>query len=150
MTDVPSYRAPMRSRLDAVAPGAGTGRGLARGLCGIGGRLDRSPLDLAEAVEATAQTYGERSAARLRRFADVPDGAAVWTRDPDGRYFRGTLGGPWHYDGSSAAYEADLVHVRPCRWAEVEPPAVPEQVLEAFARGGRNFQRIRTLDATQV
>ena len=150
MTDGPAYRAPMRSRRDTVPTGAGVGRGLARGLCGIGGRLDPPPLDLAEAVEATALAYGERAADRLERFAGAPAGAVVWTRDPDDRYFRGSLDGRWRYDDSPAAYDADLVHVRPCRWVEVGPDRVPGPVLETFARGGRNFQRIRRLGDTQV
>lgn len=150
MTDLPAYRAPMRSRLDAVPPGAGAGRGLVVGACGIGGRLDPPPTDLAEALEATTRAYGERAADRLQRFADAPEGAAVWTRDVDGRYHVGTLDGAWTYDDSPAAYEADLVHVRPCRWAAVAEESVPGAVLETFARGGRNFQRIRRLGATDV
>lgn len=134
-----TYRAPMRSRLDEVAPHAGVERGLRLGLCGIGGRLDPPPHDWAEALARTEASYGERAAARLGRFAAVPDGETVWTRDAAGHFHRGMLRGPWRYDASAPAHAADLVHVRACGWVEDEPPPA---VLATFARGGRNFQRI--------
>lgn len=135
-----TYRAPMRSRLGDVDEHAGVLRGLELGLCGIGGRLEVAPHDLSEALARTEATYGDRTAARLRRFTEVPDASEVWTRDPEGRFHRGALRGPWRYDESPAAHDVDLVHVRPCPWVEDEPPA---EVRAAFARGGRNFQRVR-------
>jgi hypothetical protein len=118
----------MRSRRDDVDPWAAVERALDLGLCGMGAVTD------------------ERSARRRDRFATVPDGAVVWTRDPDGRYVRGLLSGPLRDDRSAAAVEADLVHVRPCRWSEpVEEHRVPPAVVATYARGGRNFQRIRAL-----
>ncbi len=81
-------------------------------------------------------------ARRLERFAEVPDGAFVWTREVDGLYRLGRLAGPWRYDASADAVAADLVHVRPCSWS-VALADVPAAVLHTFSRGGRNFQRIR-------
>ncbi|MET3859316.1 hypothetical protein ABIE38_000213 [Dietzia sp. 2505] len=145
--DVPLFRAPMRSRDDAVADGAGVERGLRHGLCGIGGRLEGPPPStLAEAVDAAAAQHDPRLARRLERFADVPDGAYVWTRDVDGNYWLGRLGGPWRYDNSYEARSVDLVHVRDCRWRSepTDRSSVPAAVRATFARGGRNWQRIRS------
>ena len=145
-----SYRAPMRSRRDDVDPGLAHTRAVELGLVGIGGRLDPSPGPEAEVEAVLARTvveHGERTARRVERFAGVPEGAVVWTRDCDGRYRRGELTGPWRYDAARPAYAADLVHVRPCAWEEpVDESRVPAAVVAAFERGGRNFQRIRALD----
>lgn len=137
------YRAPMRSRLDGVAPWSAVDRGLALGLCGVGGRLARASADLAEALVLTEVEHGERAAARLRRFADVPEGAQVWTATADGDLRHGVLLGGWTYDGSPDAHEVDLVHVRGCRWTV--PDEVPAAVEQTFRRGGLNFQRITAL-----
>lgn len=143
--DLAVYRAPMRSRLDAVDHDLAVARALRLGVCGLGGRLGSTPRDLAEALTATEAAYGVRAARRLERFAAVPDGSQVWTRVPDGQFHRGWLTGPWSYDGSGAAAAVDLVHVRPCAW-DPEPwdeHALPAPVAHTFRRGGRNFQRIR-------
>lgn len=141
------YRAPMLSRDDAVAPFEAVERALEHGWCGMGGRLGPSPDSLDEAVSLARRQHDDRLARRIGRFAAVPDGALVWTRDADGLYWRGVLDGPYRYDASSAAVEVDLVHVRPCQW-EGSPAAestVPDAVQATFARGGRNWQRIRAL-----
>lgn len=140
-----SYRAPMRSRLPSVDASLAVDRALSLGLVGMGGRLTSAPGTVAEAAQRTAEEYDERAARRLERFAAMPDGSEVWTRDPDGPFHRGTVAGPWSYDASPAAYDADLVHVRPCRW-DTEPREehqLPLAVAATFRRGGRNFQRIR-------
>jgi hypothetical protein len=134
----------MRSRRDDVDPALAVARALERGLVGMGGVLPSVPATLAAAL-AELSTHDERLARRVERFTQVPNGAAVWTRDEDGRFWRGTITGPWRYDGSPAAVAADLVHVRDARWdAEgLEEHLVPAAVVASFARGGRNFQRIR-------
>lgn len=107
------YRAPMRGAVD---------RALALGLVGIG---------------AADDARGER---RLSRFAAVPDGAEVWTRDEAGFFFRGVLAG-------AVLEDPELGHARPCTW-DAEPLAehqVPAAVAATYRRGGRNFQRIRAL-----
>ncbi|WBQ05096.1 GAF domain-containing protein [Kribbella sp. CA-293567] len=148
---IPVYRAPMRSRRDDVPAGLAVERALDLGCCGFGGRLDPPPADLAEALTATAFTYDARTARRLQRFAEVPVGAFVWTREPDGPYYLGRLKGGWQYDASPAAAAADLVHVRPCDWSRSPIPesAVPGGTVLTFARGGRNFQRTNDA-ATEV
>lgn len=145
------YRAPMRSRDDAVADGPAVERALAIGVCGVGGRLDDPPRSLAEALAAVDAAFGERMARRLERFAAVAEGSFVWTRDIDGLCWLGRITGPWRYDASPAARAVDLVHVRACEWlaAPVEPAEVPAGVLETFARGGRNWQRISRGDAAR-
>ncbi|NMH95327.1 GAF domain-containing protein [Pseudonocardia bannensis] len=131
----------MRSRHDGLPPGVD--RALAEGLCGIGGIVEPAPDDLDDAVARLAALYGDRLAARLRRFAGVPDGAFVWTRDDEGRFRLGRLTGAWRYDDSAAARAVDLVHVRDCTWlaGPVSDTEVPAGTLRTFGRGGRNFQR---------
>jgi len=146
------YRAPMRSRDDAVSEGAAVARALAIGVCGVGGRVGDAPDSIADALAAVDTVCGERMARRLERFAGVPDGAFVWTRDADGFLWLGRLTGPWRYDPSPEATAVDLVHVRSCDWLDrpVEPAAVPSGVHEAFARGGRNWQSITRADAARL
>ncbi|MQW75138.1 GAF domain-containing protein [Nocardioides sp. dk4132] len=145
-----TYRAPMRSRLDDIDAGLAQARAVALGLVGMGGRLDPSPgpdAGVEEVLSRTVVEHGERTARRVERFAAVPAGALVWTRDTDGRYRRGALTGPWRYDATRQAYAADLVHVRPCAWEDpLDEVEVPAAVVASFERGGRNFQRIRALD----
>lgn len=141
------YRAPMLSRDDAVAAFAAVERALELGWCGMGGRLDPAPQSLDQAVSLARRQHDDRLARRIGRFAAVPDGAVVWTRDADGLYWRGALAGPYRYDASAAAVEVDLVHVRRCRWesSPATEASIPDAVRATFARGGRNWQRIRAL-----
>jgi hypothetical protein len=141
------YRAPMRSRDDAVDPATAVARALDLGLVGVGGRLCAPPQDLRAAVVRVAAEHDERVARRLERFADVAEGAEVWTRDEAGLFHRGTVTGPWRYDTEPAAHAADLTHVRSCRWdpAALAEHQVPAPLAAAFRRGGRNFQRVRGL-----
>src|SRR5690606_5955108 len=97
------FRAPMRSREDAVAEGAAIERALERGLCGIGGRIEPAPTNWDEAIARTDATFGERAARRLERFAAAPDGSFVWTRDAQAFLWLGRLAGPWRYDADAHA-----------------------------------------------
>lgn len=130
MTDIAVYRAPLRSRSDDVDRWAGVKRALRLGLCGFG-----------EACQPDAKT-----ARRIDRFADVPDGSYVWTRDSDGLYWLGRIDGPYFYDAGGA--DVDLVHVRHCTWMDtpLAEHTVPPAVAATFARGGRNFQQIHDVD----
>ena len=120
------YRAPMRSRRDDVEPFLAVERALDEGLCGMGEVTD------------------DRAARRLERFAAVPDGSFVWTRDEAGQTFLGRLTGPCRRDEAPDAVGADLVHVRDCDWLAdpVPPQDLPAAVTQTFERGGRNFQRV--------
>ncbi|MGH3561631.1 MAG: GAF domain-containing protein, partial [Mycobacterium sp.] len=68
------YRAPMRSRNDAVEPQPAIDRARRLGLCGFG-------------------QYGSRPAERVRlerrvtRFAELDEGSFVWTRDTNGWFW---------------------------------------------------------------
>jgi hypothetical protein len=146
------FRAPMRSRSDAVDPGATVERALTRGFCGMGGVLHPPPTSIADAAAAAAAQHDERLARRIERFAAVPDGAFVWTRDVHGLFWLGRLRGPWFYDGSPEAVDVDLVHVRPCSWldAPTADDRVPARVHVAFGRGGRNWQEIHDTAAASA
>lgn len=122
----PIYRAPMRARDRDTPQGEGAEICIERGVVGIGAAND------------------ERSARRLHRFAEVPDGAFVWTRTRDGAYRLGRLAGPCRDDGRAAAQAVGLSHVRPAEWLDhpFGDDEVPPAVAATFARGGRNFQRI--------
>ncbi|MCW2842985.1 MAG: hypothetical protein JWN22_901 [Nocardioides sp.] len=138
----------MRSRLADVDPALAMERALGLGLCGVGGRLAEAPRDATDALARTEEEYDARTARRLERFQAVPEGATVWTRDEDGMFRRGVLTGRWRYDDAPQARAADLVHVRPCEWGRPLPEhETPAAVAATFRRGGRNFQRIRQLDA---
>ena len=123
------YRAPMRSRRDDVDPQLAVDRAHALGLCGFGGDHD-----------------AVRLARRIERFAEVADGSFVWTRDADGLYWLGRVGGPYSYDAGGES--VDLVHVRPCRWltTPVVESQAPPAVVATFGRGGRNFQQTHGAD----
>ena len=129
---VPVYRAPMRSRRDDVDHDAAVERALSLGICGMG-----------EPTE-------ERARRRLKRFALVPDGAFVWTRDVDGLSYLGVLGAGLRRDDSQEAGAVDLVHVRDCTWRHDPVPAheLPPAVASTFHRGGRNFQEIHHPDVS--
>jgi hypothetical protein len=115
----------MRARDVDVPAGAGAEYGLAHGLVGIGTGSD------------------ERSARRLHRFATVPEGAFVWTRDRAGGYHLGRISGPVREDDSAEAQQVGIRHVRPTQWLEraFAEAEVPPAVARTFARGGLNFQR---------
>lgn len=149
-TEMPVYRAPMRSRDDSVPRGVGAERALALGICGIGGRVSPTPTVLEDALTRADEQSGIRLAWRIERFAKAPIGAYVWTRDIDGLSYLGRLTGPWTYDATAEALAADLVHVRRCDWIlePIEESVVPGAVQAAFGRGGRNWQRIRAEGVT--
>lgn len=137
----------MRSRDDAVDHAAAVSWALAHGVVAVGGRLRTAPRSLSEAVTAVEREHGSRVGDRLERFAVVPNGSTMWTRHPDGDLWAGAVTGPWSFDPSPDAASFDLQHTRACEWSEepVRMDRVPDAVLETFARGGRNFQRIRRL-----
>jgi hypothetical protein len=89
----PILRAPMRSRSNNAPAGAGAEFGVARGVVGIGEALDGPPRSLAEAILVLTQTHGEKAGRMLARFADLPDGAFVWTHQRDGVYRLGHIAG---------------------------------------------------------
>jgi hypothetical protein len=128
------YRAPMRARDLDVPAGAGAEYGLRTGVVGIGpGR-------------------GEKAARLLHRFATVPSGVFVWTRDRARNYHLGRIDGPAREDRSPAARDVGMVHVRDTTWL---PRAIPEDdvppaVAQTFARGGRNFQRTHDDEAERT
>jgi hypothetical protein len=128
MPDV--YRAPMRSRSDGIDLQTTIDRARARLVCGFG-RLVTKPVD------------EQRLARRIDRFAEIPDGSFVWTRDARGLFWLGRIDGRYFYDDDTAAAAVDLVHVRPCIWltAPLLESEVPTAVVTTFGRGGRNLQQ---------
>jgi hypothetical protein len=123
------YRAPMRSRVEGIELRATIERARRLGLCGFGALVN-------------GRDERDRLRRRVARFADVEEGAFVWTRDADGLFWLGRINGTYFYDRDDDAAAVDLVHVRPCDWL-TEPliePDVPAAVAATFRRGGRNFQ----------
>jgi hypothetical protein len=149
MTGAPHevYRAPMRARdRDDVPAGAGAELGLELGVVGIGDALHGSPpASLDDAIARAAEQHGAKAGVMLERFAGLPDGTLVWTRDGGGGFFLGRVSGPWRYEDSAAAREVGVHHVRLAAWLERRfgPDDVPVAVRATFGRGGRNLQRIR-------
>lgn len=124
----------MRARDLDVAQGAGAEYGLGCGVVGIGpGR-------------------GEKAARMVHRFAMVPAGAFVWTRDRAGAYHLGQIAGDLREDRSPGAVAVGIVHVRDTRWLDCAVPEaeVPPAVARTFARGGRNFQRTHDREAERM
>lgn len=125
------YRAPMRSRNDAVELEATLDRARRLGFCGFGQLVSRS-------------SEQERLVRRIDRFAELPDGSFVWTRDTDGLFWLGRVSGSYFYDADQDAMAVDLVHVRPCEWltTPILEHDAPAAAVATFGRGGRNFQEI--------
>jgi hypothetical protein len=125
------YRAPMRSRDDAVEPRATIDRARRLGVCGFGRRVSGSAEQ-------------ERLTRRVARFAELDEGSFVWTRDPDESFWLGRLCGPYRYDDEKYATAVDLVHIRPCEWLSTPTleQDMPAAAVATFRRGGRNFQEI--------
>jgi hypothetical protein len=147
----PIFRAPMRSRIVETCPGAGADHAIGRGVVRIGDAVNGRPASAAEAVLAVAQAHGEKAGRMLARFAALPDGTFVWTRQRDGTFRLGRISGAWRYDDFPAALEVGIHHVRPAVWS---PRAfgdhdVPAAVAHAFARGGRNLQRMYDREAAR-
>lgn len=134
----------MRSRRDDIPLDATLWRAKTLHVCGFGGTLRPPPDDLDNAVARAVEQHDIRLARRIGRFATVADGSFVWTRDDDQLFWLGCIEGSWWYDGDERAAAVDLVHVRPCAWANdpVLASEAPAAVLATFGRGGRNFQRI--------
>jgi hypothetical protein len=128
------YRAPMRAREGEVPAGLGAEYCLASGVVGIGSGC------------------GEKAARALNRFATLPAGVFVWTRDRAGGYHLGRIAGALREDRSPAARKVGIAYVRATTWlpralAEIE---VPPAVARTFARGGRNFQRTHDGEAERM
>ena len=87
------YRAPMRPRDLDVPAGAGAEYGVAHGVVGIGpGR-------------------GDKAERMTHRFATLPDGVFVWTRDGSGDYHLGRIAGPMREERSNEARAVGIVVV---------------------------------------
>lgn len=149
-TTADAYRAPMRS--PSVDDGSAAEWAISAGVVGLAGEVRLNAHDLDEVIAAVAEEHGEHTARRVRRFAETPRGSFVWARDAAGAYYLGRLAGDWRYDPSEIAHRLGLPHQRPCDWAEDPVPGalVPVAVIEAFARGGRNWQRIRAAGVAEA
>jgi hypothetical protein len=128
---VPVYRAPMRARDLELPAGAGAEYAVAHGVVGIG------------------PGGGDRAARMVHRFATLPDGVFVWSRDTAGGYRLGRISGPLREDDSPEALAVGLRYVRPAVWLDrvFDEAEVPPAVAATFARGGRNLQRTRDAEA---
>ncbi|MGK2932233.1 MAG: GAF domain-containing protein [Solirubrobacterales bacterium] len=141
-----AYRAPMRARDRDESQFAGARFGVGRGLVGIGDHLPEPPANLDDAVAAAGIEHGEKAGRMLSRFADLPKGTFVWTQTGDREFRLGRIIGDWAYDDSASAREVGIHHVRPTDWLDekFDLARTPLAVIDTFARGGRNFQRINS------
>ena len=134
----------MRARERDLPAGAGAALGIEEGFVGIGDALAETPDTLVQAIEAASVEHGEKAGRMLRGFARLPVGTLVWTQAPDGAFHLGRIRGPWRYDDGPAARAVGIHHTRRTQWLDeaLDPECVPPAVRAAFARGGRNLQRI--------
>lgn len=104
---------------------------------------ERSVLGLGWGVDPSAEPRDAAAALVLRQtgihpavraFIELPDGALVWTRDPDdGTFYLAEICGPWTYFDDLKATAADLHNVRPVRMVACPVPTqVPVPVANAF------------------
>ena len=108
-----------------------------------------APYGLAQGLVGIGDGPREKDRRMVERFADLPAGTFVWTRDPDGWYHLGRIRGPLERDDSPAASEVGIRNVRATEWLDrpLGEGEAPARVAYAFARGGRNLQRIRDAGA---
>jgi hypothetical protein len=141
----------MRARDRDLAAGAGAAVGLREEFVGIGDALIKAPDTLAQAIKAASIEHGDKAGRMLRGFARLPVGALVWTQAPDGAFHLGRIRGSWRYDNGLGAQAVGIHHTRPTQWLNRSfgPESVPSAVAAAFARGGRNLQRINDERAEQ-
>lgn len=135
----------MRARSLDAGRFDGAREAVARGVVGMGEPLARLPGSISEALLATAAEHGDKASRMLLRFAELDSPAFFWTMTGPETWRLGELDGPWRYDQSDAARQTGIRNVRPAVWLEREFGAAgtPAGVLQAFARGGLNMQRIR-------
>ena len=104
---------------------------------------ERSVLGLGWGVDPYAEVRDKAAAMRrrqtgihpaVRAFIDLPEGALVWTRDPDdGTFYLAEICGPWTYFDDQAATAADLHNVRPVHMVACPVGTqVPVPVANAF------------------
>ena len=115
---------------------------------------ERSVLGLGWGVDPSAELRDPAAAMSRRRtgihpavraFIELPEGALVWTRDPDDRtFYLAEICGPWTYYDDLEATAADLHNVRPVRMVACPiPTQVPFPVANAFI-GDWTLQLIHT------
>lgn len=98
---------------------------------------ERSVLGLGWGVEIADAAVEPRTVGvhpAVRAFIDLPEGALVWTRDPDdGTFYLAEIRGPWRYLDDPEATAADLHNVRPVHMVACPAPVqVPVPVANAF------------------
>ena len=116
------------------------------GFLGVGWAAGSDVADWASYRKAAARRYG-RVASSVRAMHDLPDGALIWTRDPEGGYYIGRVCGPWRYLVGDEPSYFDIHNVRPARIVACAlKSAVPRSVQKAFSRG-QALQRVHDADA---
>ena len=89
-----------------------------RSVLGLGWGVDPSDEVRDAAAAMSRRRTGIHPA--VRAFIDLPEGALVWTRDPDdGTFYLAEICGPWTYFDDLEATAADLHNVRPVKHGRV-------------------------------
>lgn len=103
------------------------------------------PASIEEATVLAASQIDYKTSRMISNLASVPTGSFVWTQMAAEEYRLGRLSGPWRYENTRDAEKVGIFHVRPTGWLSrgFTPSETPPAVLDAFSRGGRNFQQIR-------
>lgn len=144
------YRVPMRSRKDGVDHEEQVEWALEHGIVAIGwGRGTETPATLEDCLRGIEESWDQRSAACVARFAEANRGSLVWSQHTDGTWLLGEIVGEWKPDYSPEAATVDMYQTRKVRWAprRLLSEEVPGGVIRAFSGRGSAFSEIRNMPA---
>lgn len=112
------------------------------GFLGVGWEMGSEPLDWPSYERRAIERDGVVHAA-VQQIYDLPEGALIWSRDPDcGVYYLAKVTGPWQYLHGHAAESSRMHNVRAVRMVACESASqVPSSIVGCFV-GGWVIQQI--------